>query len=122
MRRKPGALLPIEISLLRAGVELRLQNKKEFHGFAIAKAVKSGDDAKRFVTQGTLYRALNRMAKAGLLTSRWEDPEIAEREGRPRRRLYQLTLAGEQALAKSEQIAATPNSTVADAQTSRLMT
>jgi|TARA_Y100000310_G_scaffold327456_1_gene393865 DNA-binding PadR family transcriptional regulator len=96
-------LLSIEASLLQAGLQLRLQGTPEFHGFMIAKEIKHQKEAKRYVTQGTLYRALNRMENAGLLTSRWEDPEISEREGRPRRRLYQVTASGEQALAKAKQ-------------------
>jgi DNA-binding PadR family transcriptional regulator len=46
---------------------------------------------------GTLYRALERLEKAGLLSSRWEDPEAAAREQRPRRRLYLINAAGEKA-------------------------
>jgi DNA-binding PadR family transcriptional regulator len=43
---------------------------------------------------GTLYPALMRMERLGWLTARWEGikPEV---EGRPRRRLYRLTGAGE---------------------------
>ena len=41
---------------------------------------------------GTLYKALGRMEEFGLLTSVWEDAEAAE--GRPRRRLYELTGQG----------------------------
>ena len=40
------------------------------------------------------------MEKAGLLASRWEDPLIAAAQERPRRRLYQVSLAGERALYK----------------------
>ncbi|MBA3339480.1 MAG: PadR family transcriptional regulator, partial [Geodermatophilaceae bacterium] len=46
---------------------------------------------------GTLYKALGRLTNAGLLDSWWEDPAIAEGEGRPRRRLYRITGAGVQA-------------------------
>ena len=41
---------------------------------------------------GTLYKALSRLEEFGLLTSRWED--AAPVEGRPRRRLYELTSQG----------------------------
>jgi len=44
--------------------------------------------------------ALERLEKAGALESFWEDPQVAADEGRPRRRFYRLTLAGETALAK----------------------
>jgi PadR family transcriptional regulator, regulatory protein PadR len=46
-----------------------------------------------------LYKALQRLEEAGLLASQWEDPDIAVAEGRPRRRLYEVTGAGERALA-----------------------
>jgi PadR family transcriptional regulator len=38
---------------------------------------------------------------AGCLASRWEDPLVAAREGRPRRRFYRVTLEGEAALARA---------------------
>jgi DNA-binding PadR family transcriptional regulator len=56
-------------------------------------------DAQQLTAHGTLYKALGRMAAAGLLESRWEEPELALAEGRPRRRLYWVTGAGERALA-----------------------
>ncbi len=40
---------------------------------------------------GTLYRALGRPEKMGLVTSRREDPDVPARENRPGRRLYTLT-------------------------------
>ena len=41
---------------------------------------------------GTLYKALGRLEAFGLLSSRWEAAAAAE--GRPRRRLYELTGEG----------------------------
>ena len=35
------------------------------------------------------------MTEANLLEASWEDAAIAEAEGRPRRRLYQVTAEGE---------------------------
>jgi PadR family transcriptional regulator, regulatory protein PadR len=46
---------------------------------------------------GTIYPALARMERSGWVESRWET-ERPEDLGRPRRRLYQLTGAGEVAL------------------------
>jgi PadR family transcriptional regulator PadR len=48
---------------------------------------------------GTVYPTLARLKKGGLVKSRWEDQRTAEREGRPRRRYYELTADGERALA-----------------------
>ena len=100
MRRKAGTLLPIELSILEVGIELRVRGMSEFYGFLIAKGIKQRQDARLLTAHGTLYKALDRMEKAGLLVSRWEDPLIAAEESRPRRRLYQVTAAGEGALAK----------------------
>ena len=47
---------------------------------------------------GTIYPTLGRLRKRGLVLPRWEDPEIAEAEGRPRRRYYTLTAEGEEVL------------------------
>jgi PadR family transcriptional regulator PadR len=93
MRRKPGTLLPLEIDILEAGLGL-----ERFHGFELAKALANEPGPGGLTAHGTLYKALQRLEDAGLLSSRWEDPEIAAGEGRPRRRLYQVTGLGEQAL------------------------
>ena len=99
MRRKSGAILPIEESILTAGLDLRRQDEQEFHGFAVAKRMQEIGEAAALTAHGTLYKALARLAAAGLLESRWEDPEVALAEGRPRRRLYRVTGLGEKALA-----------------------
>lgn len=57
-------------------------------------------DVQRLTAHGTLYKALGRLDEAGLLVSTWEDPQIAAKEGRPRRRLYEVTGAGERALSE----------------------
>lgn len=57
------------------------------------------DNPTRLLTAyGTLYRALGRLEAMGLLRSRWEDPAIPAREGRPGRRLYTLTALADTAL------------------------
>lgn len=101
MRRKADRLLPLETSILDAGIQLRLRGVLEFHGFLVAKAIKDQQDARLLTAHGTLYKALDRMEQAGLLASRWEDPLVAAAANRPRRRLYQVTVAGEAALAKA---------------------
>ncbi len=99
MRRRPGSLVPLELSILEAGIELAVRGTPYFHGFLIAKEIKEREDARLLTAHGTLYKALDRMQKAGLLESEWEDPFVAAGEGRPRRRLYRVTAAGETALA-----------------------
>ena len=51
---------------------------------------------------GTAYPALRRLEKAGLLRSRWEEASAAHEEGRPRRRTYELTPLGGEALPTAE--------------------
>ncbi len=101
MRRKPGTLIPIELSILSAGVELLRQGQQEFHGYAIAREIREGTAGRRLAAQGTLYRALDRLEALSFLNSRLEEAELAESEGRPRRRLYHVTPLGENALVSS---------------------
>lgn len=51
---------------------------------------------------GTVYPALRRLEKAGLLKSRWESESEAHAHGRPRRRTYKLTSEGEEVLPEAE--------------------
>jgi DNA-binding PadR family transcriptional regulator len=106
-RRKPGTLLPLELSILQSGLDAHRAGNAEFHGFAIATAIRDHDGARRLTGHGTLYRALARMEQAALLESRWEDAAVAEGEGRPRRRLYRVTGLGQAALTDAATRAAT---------------
>jgi PadR family transcriptional regulator PadR len=101
MRRRQGTLVPLEQALLAVAVELAKAGRPQFHGFAIAKELMDREAARRLTAHGTLYKALERLERAGLLASRWEDPVVAADEGRPRRRLYQVTALGERALARA---------------------
>jgi DNA-binding PadR family transcriptional regulator len=49
---------------------------------------------------GTVYPTLGRLKRSALIRSRWEDQRNADREGRPRRRYYQLSPEGASALAE----------------------
>ena len=86
MRRKEGVLIPLEISILEAAIELRRRGAAEAHGFLLAKEMREEHHARRLTAYGTLYKALDRLERAGYLASRWEDPHAAADEGRPRRR------------------------------------
>src|SRR5437762_7107401 len=63
------------------------------HGYAIAETLRVRSDGAFDLPEGTLYPALHRLERAGLLASRW-----SEVNGR-RRRVYQLTKKGQRALA-----------------------
>ena len=106
VRRKPGTLLPLELAILDAATTAARNGDPEFHGFAVAQRIQERDGARRLTAHGTLYKALGRMAEAGLLESRWEDPEVAVRDGRPRRRLYRVTPLGATALVRARTDAA----------------
>ena len=108
MRRKPGALLPIELSILETAITLRVRGAKYFHGFMIARELKEQQNARLLTAHGTLYKALDRMRKQGYLESEWEDPLVAAQEGRPRRRFYSVTAAGEAALVNAGEPVAAP--------------
>ncbi len=95
--RTLAPLLPLEVSILEIAIELQRRGEEEFHGFAIAKTIKEHGEARALTAHGTLYKALGRMEKAGLLDSRWEDALVAAAENRPRRRLYHVTGLGEKA-------------------------
>ena len=97
-RRKAGTLLPLELSILGCGLDLQRAGAP-FHGFALAAAMSGDASARPLTAHGTLYKALGRLAETGLLAAAWEDPTIAQGEGRPRRRLYTVTADGALALA-----------------------
>ena len=100
-RRKPGTLLPLETEILEVAFTMLRSEQASFHGFGLAKTMREHTGSRSLTGHGTLYKALGRLEEFGLLTSRWEDAAVAE--GRPRRRLYELTKQGaelaEQALA-----------------------
>jgi DNA-binding PadR family transcriptional regulator len=91
-RRKPGTLLPLEAEILGVALALRRSGATTFHGFGIAQAMRQQSGSRALTAHGTLYKALGRLEEFGLLASRWEDPAAAE--GRPRRRLYELSGQG----------------------------
>ena len=97
MRRKPGALVPLEQRICLAAAALLRRNQVTFHGYEIAKSLADAADARLLTAYGTLYRALGRLESMGLLQSRREDPEVAAQANRPGRRLYTLTALGEEA-------------------------
>ncbi len=72
---------------------------------AVAAGHKYGFDVMETcdVPSGTAYPALRRLEKSGLLRSSWEKREDAHAEGRPRRRMYELTARGARALPLAEQ-------------------
>lgn len=64
------------------------------HGYAIVEKLREESDGAFDLAEGTVYPALYRLERAGLLASRWTKPE-----GR-RRRVYRLTRRGRTELAR----------------------
>ncbi len=65
------------------------------HGYAIIETIRTRSSATFDLPEGTVYPALHRLEKAGLLKSRWVTPESGRK-----RRVYELTRAGTDSLAK----------------------
>lgn len=101
MRRRPGELVPLEVEILEAATALQRDGVTAFHGYSLAKAMRSDDERRTLTAHGTLYRALHRLAGANLLEAFWEDVSASEQEGRPRRRLYRLTALAHVALSRA---------------------
>jgi PadR family transcriptional regulator len=66
------------------------------HGYAVISALRDRSDGTFDLPEGTIYPALHRLERAGLLASSW-----AEGDGR-RRRVYTLTDQGAAALAAQQ--------------------
>lgn len=62
------------------------------HGYAIVKALRERSDELLDLPDGTMYPALHRLESAGLLASDWSS------DGGRRKRVYELTRAGREAL------------------------
>jgi len=102
-RRKPGSLFPLEVAILEHGSAIQARDGR-FYGFSLARSISESGES--LTAHGTLYKALGRMTDSGLLSSSWEDPATAEAEGRPRRRLYEVTAEGATALSRAVAAAA----------------
>ena len=91
-RRRQGTLLPLELEILDTALSLLRAGEGTFHGFGLAQTMRAERGSRSLTAHGTLYKALGRLEDLELLRSRWDDPEASA--GRPRRRLYQLTIDG----------------------------
>ena len=71
---------------------------------ALAQGYKFGFDIMSVtgLPSGTIYPALRRLESLKLVDSDWEKDATARKEGRPRRRYYQLTATGKQQLKQTE--------------------
>jgi PadR family transcriptional regulator len=63
------------------------------HGYAVMEALRAGSGGRFDLPTGTVYPALRRLERAGLVHGDWSEA------GGRRRRVYQLTAAGQRTLA-----------------------
>ncbi|GAA1194400.1 PadR family transcriptional regulator [Pseudonocardia alaniniphila] len=75
------------------GLLLAVLEPGPLHGYAVIEALRAGSGGRIDLPTGTIYPALHRLERAGLVRSQWTSDT-----GR-RRRTYQLTPAGAQTLA-----------------------
>jgi DNA-binding PadR family transcriptional regulator len=73
---------------------LAVLERGPLHGYAVIDALRAGSGGQFDLPTGTIYPALHRLERAGLVKSTWSVVS-----GR-RRRSYQLTAAGQRALAE----------------------
>ncbi len=78
--------------------------------YASAMVLRSVGEGRRYgfdimdstgLPSGTVYPALRRLESSGLIRSQWEKEREALQEGRPPRKYYKLTRAGEAAAAEA---------------------
>ncbi|HEX4226509.1 MAG TPA: helix-turn-helix transcriptional regulator [Pseudonocardiaceae bacterium] len=78
------------------GMLLAVLTAEPGHGYAIIEALRCRSGGRVNLPSGTIYPALHRLEDAGLVRSRWE--LVAGRK----RRVYQITPAGERALSATK--------------------
>ena len=84
---------PWKFEILHAALSMQRPGDVLFHGFGLAQSM--GEDAGgRLIGHGTLYKALGRLEEMGLLA---RTGSRIRRDGRPRRRQYELTASGTKA-------------------------
>jgi DNA-binding PadR family transcriptional regulator len=75
---------------------LRIIEDQPAHGYAIIEELRRRSRGNLDLPEGTVYPALHRMERAGLLKSTWS--EVAGR----RRRVYRISARGSEALAAKQ--------------------
>lgn len=67
------------------------------HGYAVIEALRTRSGGTFDLPEGTIYPALHRLERQGLLRSHWSEASLR------RKRVYQLTRRGLQVLAKRQE-------------------
>ncbi|MBJ8339537.1 helix-turn-helix transcriptional regulator [Antrihabitans sp. YC3-6] len=74
------------------GLILAVLAAQPLHGYGVIESLRTGTDGKFDLPKGTVYPALHRLERAGLVDGTWSD------ETGRRRRTYSLTAAGKRRL------------------------
>lgn len=88
-------MLPMRPELLKGHLDAVLLSVLEpgpLHGYAVIEALRAGSGGTLELPTGTVYPALHRLERAGLVASNWQTV------GGRRRRAYHLTATGRAAL------------------------
>lgn len=80
-----------------------LSGRGELYGLQICKIIETGSDGRLQVGFGSLYPALRRLESRKFVTSHWGE-ETPEERGGARRRYYEITALGGEALAEKQSI------------------
>jgi DNA-binding PadR family transcriptional regulator len=94
-------VLPIRPELLKGhldGMLLAVLEPGAKHGYAVIEALRTGSGGALDLPTGTVYPALHRLQRAGLIASDWHTV------GGRRRRAYHLTAAGRAALTEQRAV------------------
>ena len=75
---------------------LAILSEGSAHGYAVIESLRQQSGGLFDLPEGTIYPALHRLEKQGLLKSRWQN------DAPRRRRVYELTIKGQKALAKRQ--------------------
>jgi PadR family transcriptional regulator PadR len=94
-------VLPMRPELLKGHLDallLAVLKPGPQHGYAVIEVLRSGSEGALDLPTGTVYPALHRLERAGLIASEWQTVD-----GR-RRRAYHLTPAGHVALGEQRAV------------------
>ena len=69
------------------------------HGHSVARSIRASSGEVLQVEAGSLYPALHRLEKRGLIASRWDHSELGKRA-----RFYRLTAAGRRQLSAEQSV------------------
>jgi DNA-binding PadR family transcriptional regulator len=89
-KRRRGYLFDLDARVLAEASRIHREGGTEFYGLQVANRLG--------IEKIHVYRSLRRLTALELVDRWWEDQDRATAEGRPRRRLYQLTRHGHDAV------------------------